>query len=129
MERGLAEEGTQLLFRNELSQELQEGEGLFYPTCAVKVDKDSDSLFLKEEVFGPVFTVIESSSDEESIEIANNTEYGLGAVIVGTDTEQAKVYAKKIQAGMVGINAPCGSTWKLPFGGEKASGMGRESGI
>ncbi len=86
-----------------------------------------DMRIAKEEVFGPVVTVMDYDSLDEAIEIANDTEYGLSAVISGDPAEAAKV-APQLEAGMVIIN-DWGPAPGAPFGGYKQSGNGREGGI
>ena len=81
-----------------------------------------------EEIFGPVVTIHRFESDEEAIEIANSTEYGLAGSIWSNDTDRAHKIAQKIQTGIV-----WGNTWlhrdlRTPFGGVKNSGLGREGG-
>ena len=86
-----------------------------------------DMRIAKEEVFGPVATIMEYDTIEEAIEIANDTEYGLSSVISGDPAKAAEV-APKLRAGMVAINA-WGPGPGAPFGGYKASGNGREGGV
>lgn len=86
-----------------------------------------DMRIAKEEVFGPVATVMTYNSLEEGIAIANDTEYGLSAVISGSP-ESAAAVAPKLRAGMVAINN-WGPSPGAPFGGYKQSGNGRESGL
>ena len=81
----------------------------------------------KEEVFGPVVTLMNYDTLDEAIEIANDTEYGLSSVISGDPAEAAKV-APKLRAGMVAINT-WGPAPGAPFGGYKQSGNGREGGV
>ena len=82
-----------------------------------------------EEVFGPVLPIVSFKTEEEAIELANDTTYGLGSRVYSKDIERAKRVASKIEAGTVEINH--GSRWLPcnPFGGFKSSGMGREHGI
>ncbi len=86
-----------------------------------------DMRIAKEEIFGPVVTIMAYDSLEQGIEIANNTEYGLSAAISG-DPEKAAPVAAKLRAGMVAINN-WGPTPGAPFGGYKQSGNGREGGL
>jgi aldehyde dehydrogenase (NAD+) len=86
-----------------------------------------DMRIAREEVFGPVATIMEYSSIDEAIEIANDTEYGLSSVISGDPAKAAEI-APKLRAGMVAVNA-WGPGPGAPFGGYKASGNGREGGI
>jgi aldehyde dehydrogenase (NAD+) len=81
----------------------------------------------KEEVFGPVVTLMNYDTLDQAIDIANDTEYGLSSVISGDPAEAAKV-APKLRAGMVAINS-WGPALGAPFGGYKQSGNGREGGV
>ena len=81
----------------------------------------------QEEIFGPVLAIIAYDTVDEAVEIANDTVYGLGAHVQGTDMEQVRHVASQIRAGQVHINYP---DWdpNAPFGGYKRSGNGREYG-
>jgi len=81
----------------------------------------------KEEIFGPVLSIIPYSSDEEAIEIANDSPYGLAAYIQGEDKQRMAYIASKIRAGNININGQSGDL-NTPFGGFKQSGNGREWG-
>jgi len=88
-----------------------------------------DSRCVKEEIFGPVVTVLPFDTEDEVIERANDTHYGLGATIWTNDLRKAHRVAHQIEAGIIWVN-----TWYLrdlrtPFGGMKQSGIGREGGI
>nr|ART39437.1 J509 [uncultured bacterium] len=83
----------------------------------------------QEESFGPIVSVVRSSGIEESIRIANDTEYGLAAAVFGRDVERALAVARRIEAGLVHINGPTvQDEAHVPFGGVKASGYGRFNG-
>ena len=86
-----------------------------------------DMRIAREEVFGPVVTLMNYDTLDEAVEIANDTEYGLSSVISGDPAEAAKV-APKLRAGMVAINT-WGPAPGAPFGGYKQSGNGREGGV
>ena len=86
-----------------------------------------DMRIAKEEVFGPVVTLMNYDTLDEAVEIANDTDYGLSSVISGDPAEAAKV-APKLRAGMVAINT-WGPAPGAPFGGYKQSGNGREGGV
>ena len=102
-----------------------EGKGFFYmPT--VLTDVKSNMKVAKEEVFGPVAPIILANDDKEAVEIANSSEYGLGASIWTKDEIRALKIARKIEAGCVFINAVVKSDPRMPFGGVKKSGIGRE---
>ena len=81
-----------------------------------------------EEIFGPVVTIHRFESDEEAIEIANSTEYGLAGSIWSNDTNRAHKIAQKIQTGIVWVNTWLHRDLRTPFGGVKNSGLGREGG-
>ncbi len=85
-----------------------------------------DMTIAQEEIFGPVLSIIPYDTEEEAIEIANDTVYGLAAAVSGSD-ERAQRVAKKIRAGQVRVNAGRGGGG-APFGGYKQSGLGREHG-
>ena len=82
----------------------------------------------REELFGPVFTCIQVATEQEAIDIANETTFGLGACIWTSDINKAKLMAKQIESGSVFINDMTRSDPRLPFGGIKQSGFGRELG-
>ena len=79
-----------------------------------------------EETFGPVAPIITFNNEEEAIKIANNTEFGLGASIWSKDKQKAMKMTKNIEAGVIAVNNIVSSDPRLPFGGTKKSGIGRE---
>jgi aldehyde dehydrogenase (NAD+) len=83
----------------------------------------------REEIFGPVVSLIPFDSEEEAIRIANGTRYGLCAGLWTRDVSRAHRVAAQIQAGTVWVNTYRYIRWALPYGGVKASGWGRENGI
>jgi len=99
----------------------------FYVKPTVFADVTNDMTIAKEEIFGPVLSIIKYDNEEEAIEIANDTEYGLAGYVQG-EPEHAKEVARKIRAGQVIINGGARGTG-APFGGYKSSGNGREHGI
>jgi len=102
-----------------------EGEGFFYqPSILDQVT--AKTRVWHEEVFGPVAIVIRASSEEDALRIANETRFGLGSSIWSKDTARAEQLAAQIQAGCTFINGMVKSDPRLPFGGVKASGYGRE---
>jgi succinate-semialdehyde dehydrogenase/glutarate-semialdehyde dehydrogenase len=98
----------------------------FEPTVLTDITPDNDAY--REELFGPVAQVYRVSSEDEAVEVANDTPYGLGSYLMTTDEEQAKRVADKIDAGMVYVNVVLADSAELPFGGTKRSGFGRELG-
>jgi len=81
-----------------------------------------------EEVFGPVAAVIRAENEDQAIRIANDSRYGLGASLWTRDVERGLRFAREIEAGMVFLNQQVKSDPRLPFGGVKGSGYGRELG-
>ncbi|MDT5236992.1 MAG: succinate-semialdehyde dehydrogenase / glutarate-semialdehyde dehydrogenase [Mycobacterium sp.] len=108
---------------------VSEGErkGAFFPP-GVLTNVSPDSASYKEELFGPVATVYKVSSEDEAVELANDTPFGLGSYVFTSDADQAKRVADMIDAGMVFVNAVGAEGVELPFGGIKRSGFGRELG-
>jgi succinate-semialdehyde dehydrogenase/glutarate-semialdehyde dehydrogenase len=111
----------------ETGAKIPEGAGAFYPATVLKVKKDNP--ILQQEVFGPVAPIVVIESDEEAIELANATEYGLIAYVYSGETGRAIRTAEALQAGMVAINRGVISDPAAPFGGFKQSGLGREGGF
>lgn len=99
--------------------------GFFFSPVAV-FNPGLESKVMKEEVFGPIAPVVTVKSEDEAIRIANDTEFGLGASIWSRNTERAEKLAARIQSGFVAINDLVKSDPRLPFGGVKKSGIGRE---
>lgn len=101
--------------------------GFFYqPTVLVDVDPSME--VCREEVFGPVVVVDTFASDDEAIEKANATRYGLAAGAWTASISRAIRFAREIEAGQVWINSYLAGSWSAPFGGLKDSGWGRELG-
>jgi succinate-semialdehyde dehydrogenase/glutarate-semialdehyde dehydrogenase len=80
----------------------------------------------QEETFGPVLAIIQVNDDLEAIEVANDSEFGLGGSIWTTDSTKAEEMARKIETGAVFVNGLVKSDPRMPFGGIKKSGYGRE---
>ena len=99
--------------------------GLFFMPCAV-FNPTTDMKVLTEEVFGPIAPVIMVKDEDEAVRVANDTAYGLGASIWSRDLDRAERLARRVQAGFVAINDIVKSDPRLPFGGIKKSGVGRE---
>src|SRR4051794_6859860 len=98
----------------------------FEPTVLTDITPDNDAY--REELFGPVAQVYRVGSEDEAIELANATPYGLGSYVMTDDPAQADRVADKIEAGMVYVNIVGADSPELPFGGVKQSGFGRELG-
>ena len=90
-------------------------------------DVRNDMRIAREEIFGPVLSVLPFDDVEDAIRIANDSPYGLGGAIYATDTAKALEVAKRIRTGTININNAL-NIQNLPFGGFKESGIGREGG-
>jgi succinate-semialdehyde dehydrogenase/glutarate-semialdehyde dehydrogenase len=103
----------------------RDGTGWYYePTLLADVTEDMP--VLTEETFGPVAAVLQVRDADEAIRVANSSPYGLGAAIWTKDVDRAKALARRIESGSVFINGMVASDPRLPFGGVKNSGYGRE---
>lgn len=94
------------------------------PTILTGIKKGM--LAYSEEIFGPVLAIYAVKDIDEAVELANDTVFGLGGTVFGTDTDKAVEVARRIDTGMVYINHVTGIAPELPFGGTKKSGYGRE---
>jgi succinate-semialdehyde dehydrogenase/glutarate-semialdehyde dehydrogenase len=101
------------------------GKGAFYPPTVLDRVKP-DMKVIREEVFGPAAPVLVVQDEAEAIRAANDSDFGLGSSLWTTDMARAKRAAKEIQSGMVFVNALTKSDPRMPFGGVKKSGIGRE---
>ena len=99
----------------------------YYVKPTVFANVTNDMTIAKEEIFGPVLSIIKYENEDEAIELANDTEYGLAGYVQG-EPDHAKEVARKIRAGQIIINGGARGTG-APFGGYKSSGNGREHGL
>jgi len=115
------EGGATLVYGNEPI----DSKGFFFqPTILTGIDKDNP--VYNQEMFGPVAVVYKVNSEQEAIDLANDSSYGLGNTIFSANREHAQQVAEKIETGMSFINSGWASLPELPFGGVKNSGYGRE---
>ncbi|WP_132979589.1 NAD-dependent succinate-semialdehyde dehydrogenase [Pigmentiphaga sp. D-2] len=101
------------------------GPGYFYPPTVLG-DVPADSRVLSEEIFGPVAPIVRVASEDEMVELANGTEYGLAAYLYTRDLAKGLKLAERLEFGMVALNRGLVSDPAAPFGGVKQSGLGRE---
>ncbi|HJE76706.1 MAG TPA: 5-carboxymethyl-2-hydroxymuconate semialdehyde dehydrogenase [Brevibacterium epidermidis] len=94
----------------------------------VFADVKPDARIFQEEIFGPVVAITPFTSDEEALELANNTKYGLAAYIWTSDLKRAHNFSQAVESGMVWLNSNNVRDLRTPFGGVKASGLGHEGG-
>jgi len=119
------EEGAEVLVGGEGRPAGLESGYFVKPTVFVNVK--NDMTIAREEIFGPVLSVITYEDEKDAIRIANDTEYGLHAYVSGTDIQRARRVAAQIQAGRIAVNGLLDDQ-QAPFGGFKNSGVGREFG-
>jgi aldehyde dehydrogenase (NAD+) len=100
----------------------------YYVRPTIFCDVSNDMRIAREEIFGPVLSIIPFDDEDEALQIANDTPYGLAAYIETGDSDRAERLVKKLRAGQVYINGTeC--DYGSPFGGYKMSGLGREGGL
>ena len=118
-------DGATVAYGGEVNTDL--GTHYFKPTLII--DAPSGSEILTQEVFGPVLTMQTFRTDEEGLELANGTEFGLAACVVSGNRERAEEFCKFLIAGTIWVNCFFVRDLAAPFGGSKRSGIGREGGI
>ena len=105
-----------------------DGPGFFYPPT-VLTGVAPDSQLMTTEIFGPVAALIPFDTDDQAVQMANDTEFGLVSFVMTENLDRALSMAERLEAGMVGINVGVVSNPAAPFGGIKQSGLGREGGL
>ena len=108
--------------------EVPAGPGAFYPV-SILADVKPGNVAAREEIFGPVAVVIRADSADHAVEIANDSRFGLGASLWTRSEAQVERLVPRIEAGAVFVNGLVKSDPRLPFGGVKTSGYGRELGL
>jgi aldehyde dehydrogenase (NAD+) len=101
----------------------------YYVEPTLFADVENSMSIAQKEIFGPVLVVVPFEDDDDAVRVANDSEYGLGVGVTSASEERALAVGRRIRAGTVGIN---GGVWygpDAPFGGYKASGVGRQNGI
>jgi len=127
IEIGLAE-GATLVLGGEAPEDPALADGA-YLMPAVFDGVSNDMRIAREEIFGPVVSVIPFDTEEEAVKLANSTPYGLSGSIWSRDIGRALRTAKGVQAGVISINSNSSVHTEAPFGGYKMSGIGRELGM
>ena len=105
-----------------------DGPGFFYPPT-VLTGVAPDSQLMTTEIFGPVAALIPFDTDDQAVQMANDTEFGLVSFVMNENLDRAMTMSERLEAGMVGINVGVVSNPAAPFGGIKQSGLGREGGL
>lgn len=111
--------------RPELTEYLKDG---YYLEPTVFVQEDPHARICQEEIFGPIVTLIPFDTEEEALQIANSTQYGLNGVVWTDNLQRAHRVASKVRAGTIWVNCWFVRDLRVPFGGFKKSGIGREGG-
>lgn len=121
-------EGATLQWAQDISSrdELKNGH---FVAPALFLNANNDMRVAREEIFGPVQTVMSFEGEEQAVELANDSPYGLAAAIYTQDAAQAMRMARSVQAGTVCINTSAKASVDAPFGGYKESGIGKERGV
>jgi aldehyde dehydrogenase (NAD+) len=125
VDKGVAE-GARLVVGGGRPAQFDKG---YYVEPTLFADVDNSMSIAQEEIFGPVLVVVPFDDDDDAVRVANESPYGLGVGVTSGSEERALAVAKRVRAGTVGVN---GGIWygaDAPFGGYKASGVGRQNGI
>jgi len=120
------EEGARLVVGGGRPAHLPKG---YFVEPTLFADVDNSMTIAQEEIFGPVLVVVPFEDDDDAVRIANQNQYGLGCGVTSASEERAMAVGRRIRAGTVGVN---GGVWygpDAPFGGYKASGIGRQNGV
>jgi aldehyde dehydrogenase (NAD+) len=125
IDKGVAE-GARLVTGGHRPAHLEKG---YFVEPTLFADVDNSMTIAREEIFGPVLVLIPFRDEEDAIRIANDSEYGLSGAVTSASEERALAVASRIRAGTVGVNGGVYYSAGSPFGGYKASGIGRQNGI
>jgi len=120
------EEGARVVVGGGRPAHLDKG---YFVEPTLFADVENSMTIAREEIFGPVLVVVPFDDDDDAVRIANDNQYGLGASVTSGSEERALAVGRRLRAGTLGIN---GGVWygpDAPFGGYKASGIGRQNGI
>ncbi|HKY13422.1 MAG TPA: aldehyde dehydrogenase family protein, partial [Microthrixaceae bacterium] len=124
IQKGIDEGATLVIGGPEQPDEFEKG---YYVKPTVFADVTPDMTIAREEIFGPVLSIIAYDDDDDAVRIANDTIYGLAGAVQGKDVERATAVARRMRTGQVDINGGAFNQ-QAPFGGYKQSGNGRERG-
>jgi acyl-CoA reductase-like NAD-dependent aldehyde dehydrogenase len=126
IEKGIDEGATLLVGGTETPDGLDKG---FFVRPTLFVDVDNSMTIAQEEIFGPVLVVIPFDDEEDAIRIANDSPYGLAGNVMSGSVEHSYAVARRLRAGFIGLNGGAAYFADVPFGGYKASGVGRQNGL
>lgn len=122
------EEGATLISGGEACTSATPSAKGFFVTPTIFTGVTPSMKIYREEVFGPFVVIASFKTEAEALDMANDTTYGLGSAVFTQDITRAHRVARRIEAGMVWINSSNDSDFRVPFGGVKQSGIGRELG-
>jgi len=125
IEKGVTE-GATLALGGGRAKDLDKG---FFVEPTMFVDVDNSMTIAQEEIFGPVLVVIPFEDDDDAVRIANDSVYGLGGAIFSESLDRALAVARRVRTGTLNVNGGMAYGADLPFGGYKASGVGRQNGV
>jgi succinate-semialdehyde dehydrogenase/glutarate-semialdehyde dehydrogenase len=108
-----------------LGGEMPSGKGFYYPSTVLTAVTEGSPAY-EEELFGPVAAIISVSDENEAVRVANGSSFGLGAAVFTKDARRGEAIARKLEVGSCSVNDMVRSDPRLPFGGIKNSGYGRE---
>ncbi len=126
IEKGLEEGARMLVGGAESPDGMDKG---FFVKPTLFVDVDNTMTIAREEIFGPVLVVIPFDDEDDAVRIANDSDYGLAGNVMAGTLDHALAVAKRLRAGFIGVNGAAGYGADTPFGGYKASGVGRQNGV
>jgi aldehyde dehydrogenase (NAD+) len=126
IQEGIEEGATLLVGGADSPEQFDRG---FYVKPTLFADVDNSMTIAQEEIFGPVLVVIPFDDDADAIRIANDSAYGLAGNVMSGSHERALDVARRLRAGVIGVNGGAAYGADVPFGGYKASGVGRQNGI
>jgi aldehyde dehydrogenase (NAD+) len=124
--KGVEEGATLLSGGPEQPEGLDKG---YFVKPTLFVDVDNKMTIAQEEIFGPVLAVIPYEDEDDAVRIANDSPYGLAGNVMSGSVEHSLALARRLRAGFIGINGTAAYSADAPFGGYKASGVGRQNGL
>ena len=126
IQKGIDDGATLLAGGLDVPDGLERG---FFVTPTLFTDVDNSMTIAQEEIFGPVLAVIPYDDEDDAVRIANDSPYGLAGNVMAGTLDRAIAVAKRLRAGFIGLNGATGYGADVPFGGYKASGVGRQNGV
>ncbi len=124
--KGLEEGATALIGGDQPPDGIDAG---YFVRPTLFVDVDNSMTIAREEIFGPVLVVIPYEDDDDAIRIANDSDYGLAGYVLSDSLDRSVAVAQRLRAGTIGLNGTAAYGADVPFGGYKASGVGRQNGV